>query len=318
MTTASLTISLTGSGTSAADVWLRLEQVKLRKTANNATIPIIADMIARARSGLSARTTQIDACEYASVSSDGRIVMTIGAYIWPSSMDLAFDLSPSGVEAGPLMVVQVPRDVDLAVSGETALTLPWLLADGATATWQFGCYDDHSNMILPPTVTVSGSTVHIEYPCYGVLRIKGLALGYRVDLTAAFTKDGDPNAATAEAQTIPDPDPYGFQTVPIPFIGADPVTANPTEHAWQSITDIKCSLLASWTDTAQQPQSTLIEIIIPECVKALMELCPSEVPVVFGLFKPEHQGDILEILFNGCTGEYIGRRYVEPKDDRHA
>lgn len=188
MTTAQTTITyLPVPSSEIPGRWIHLEQEAVPLSQRNATLADMVQMFNRALSGLSARSYQLEKCAAATIKSDGTLMVTLKVRVWPSSLDLPYVLTSSYglVAAGD--PVEIEREVDVAVEGTDAVTLPWLVG-APLAWWQLPCFNEFSEPVPEPAITVAGATFDLSSSCYGVLRIRGLAQGYQHTVTMEFTK----------------------------------------------------------------------------------------------------------------------------------
>ena len=249
--------------------WLNLEQPAVPLSQRNATLADMVQMFNRALSGLSARTYQLDKCSAATIKSGGTVVVTLAVRVWPSALDLPYVLTASHgmVDAG--QPLEVEREIDVAVEGTDAVTLPWLVG-APLAWWQIPCVNEFSEPVPEPAITVAGAGVKLADSCYGVLRIRGLARGYRHILTMEFVK--------------------------------------PTQS---SLTNIKVSVTATYTDTNGEQQAEILALTIPACVLDLLEYCEGDVLAT----DPRTELVILNddpiptVYYDTCTGQVIELRY---------
>jgi hypothetical protein len=275
-----LTITLSpGRESSINDVWLHLEQESVPVRQNTVSAGDIAQMVMRARTGMSAYSLLPDRCPAARIGADGKVTVTMHVLVWPCAQDMAYELTAAGTVIGPRQEWRQIREFDLGVAGETTLTLPWMM-EHPTASWSLGCYDRFSQRIDPPEVTIAGATVTLSRSCYGVLRVRGLATGYRYPITVAFTK------AERNEQT-------GIYT-------------------WNQVGNVKYSALAVWVDAEHQGRSAILPLTLPSCAGELLQLCPhGDLRAGYTVTRKPPT-----LYYNACTGQML--RVVRTNDDHDA
>jgi len=276
---ASLLIALNGADSPASnESWINLEQEAIPTSQNNVSTSDLNQMLARALSGLSARSYQPDRCPSVSIDSEGTVTVTLTLYVWPSSLGLPYTLKAAGAAIGDQSAVRHHREIDVAAEGERVIGLPWI-TEQAEVAWQMGCFDSHSESIIPPEISVAGANVVLTKGCYGVMRLRGVALGYSYPVVCSFAK-----------------------------VELDPESG---EYAWSATGEVTISVTASWVDAAGESRSEILEMQLPDCAKDLLELCPNDVPKVIGLFAPEQFKKRPRLRYSACTGQPIDADYVE-------
>lgn len=254
---------------------LTLEPETAPSWANGVTLDDLEAMLAMARSGLSARMRQRQRCPWATIGADGAIAVELACYAWPTEPALLYTLIAAGCTVSPGEPVRVAREIDLAVQGATEIDLPWLV-DGISAHWQLPCVDEWCRPVASPAITADGATLRLSAPCWGVLRVRAAAVGFRHTLGCSFVKR---------------------------------VPAGEGEYAYNRI-DARLSVTGSWTDEAGAPQTTIEAVELPDCVKALLEMCPAgDRPIVVGEISPAGEGLTPVVYYNSCTGSFIGMQY---------
>lgn len=271
MTTAQTTITyLPVPSSEIPGRWLHLEQEAVPLSQRNATLADMVQMFNRALSGLSSRTYQLEKCAAATIKSDGTLMVTLKVRVWPSSMDLPYALTTSYGSVATGNPVEIEREIDVAVEGTDAVTLPWLVG-APLAWWQIPCVNEWSEPVPEPAIIVAGATVTLNASCYGVLRIRGLAQGYQHSVTMEFLK---PDKA--------------------------------------SLTNIKVSVTATYTDTNDEQQAEILTLTIPACVLDLLEYCEGDNILATDPRKElviNHDDPIPTVYYDTCTGQVIELRY---------
>lgn len=273
-----LTITITGSGLNDQSTWLNLEQEPLSPWENALTPADLVSMVTSAMSGLSSNVYTSSRCPGAVVGRDGEITVTLGMYVWPSSLSLAYQLVPAGCVLGNVSAVDEWREQDVAFDGSDTAELPFLMTN-ATVSWQTDCYNERSEVIPSPALRVAGNQVRAAASCWGVARIKGEAHGYHHAVILRFLK----------------------------------ITENEGDHTWESIDQLKISVTATWDDANAKKQGTILELHLPSCVSELLRLCPSGKPRIISLFGPNPDGKKLKVYYDACRGDVLRSVYVDDK-----
>jgi len=284
-------IPVTDSG--RPGVWLALEQQPTPLSERNATLADMVQMFNRVVAGESARSYQLEKCKSATVKTDGTIVVTLQVYVWPSSMGLPYTFTPSYGSVSLVEVVSLEREIDLVVDGSSSVSLPWLM-DTPTAWWQMDCVNEFCEVVPNPTISVAGAAVSLSSSCYGVLRVRGQASGYKHTLTMDFAKQGNVVADKLADAT---------------WVGPTP-TAAPSLSGY-AITDIDISVTATYTDGAGEEQSEILALNIPDCVKDLLEYC-EDGRLIHGtesVTVGDTETPVPVVYYATCTGNVIALRY---------
>lgn len=297
----------------AASVWLRLEQEAVPLSLRNATLVDMVQMFNRAVSGLSARSYQVDKCQAATIRSDGTIVITLDIFVWPSALDLPYTLDLSYGSVSGATPIEVEREVDVAVEGTASVTLPWLM-DYPEAWWQLPCVNEFSEPVAAPDIAVSGSLVSLSASCYGVLRVRGVALGYRHTVTLEISKTN--NTVKAEPETTASLHmATGYNGGTLPVAQEDlPTVFHPLGYA---ITSVNISLTAQYVDGNDETQPEIIPLKIPACVLDLLEYCPDgdlaaqDKILSGGSWSWDSENITPVVYYDTCTGERMEVHFVE-------
>lgn len=261
---------------------LTLEPEYVGKRQNRATLADIDSMIAMARSGASARNRQIARCRWASWAENGDLIATIALYVWPSSLDLLYSLTlPPEVTSAPPILVREPRDTKLLITGSGGeIELPWLL-EGAAIGWHpaIGVWDEWSRPAAPPAIRQDRARLILdgERERYGVLHVRGAAVGYRHDLSIRY-----PTGEAKEANRDPE---------------APDISVSVSD-------DFEVS--ASWIDENGEARSESATMTIPECVKALLEECPTGSLRAGNIrVRPATPDGPVTMYYNTCNGRVL-------------
>ena len=283
MTTASLPLTYTPAPADESrppSLRLTLEPEYVDVNRNRATLADIDAMLAMARSGASARNRQIARCKWASWAENGDLLCNLSLWVWPSDIDLPYSLTlPPGVTGSRPVRVSEPRDTKRWIAGSGGeIELPWLLEDAAFG-WHpnIGVWDAWSRPSSPPRIEQERARLNLtgERGVYGVLTIRGTAVGWRHDLAIRYpTGESDPDAPA------------------ISVAGADDfeVTAN-------------------WEDENGEAREETAAVVIPECVRALLEECPTGTKRVGSIrVRPAPGPQPVTVFYNACNGTVLDIR----------
>ena len=274
-----LVIPYAAADQSASDTpaWrVTLEPETAPSWANAVNAEDLEVMYSTARSGLSARWRQRQRCPWADISANGTITVTLACHVWPSDPAIVYTLTSAGCEVGEATAVSVEREIDVAVQGATSIELPWRV-EGVSAWWQIPCVDEWCRPVDSPAIIADGAVLRLSAPCYGVLRLRATAVGYRHTLSCSWVKRTPVGAA---------------------------------EYAYNEIS-ATLSATVSWTDEDDEQQSTIEPVELPACVTDLLEMCPDGAkPVVVGEISDGDDDERTPVVyFNACTGSVITVRY---------
>ncbi len=271
----SLTITYVPAETDEVDVdalWLNLEQDTPSSYEQSANLNDLAQMLAYARSGQSARGYSKSGCT--AVLSESGVKFTLLAYVWPSDLSLAYSLScdQGEVDEG----VRYDRETEGNVLFDLAdeYTLPYCM-EAVSASWETPCYNEYSEQVSSPAIEHDGAYLLLADSCFGIARVQGTAVGYMHEITIEIEKS-----------TLADDA--------------------------ESITNFSATLTASYTDEDGEAQSEELELTIPQCVIDYLELCPDDATWVTegsaGPVDPEEYPAAV-IYYSTCTGTVKAIRY---------
>jgi hypothetical protein len=288
---------------------LHLEQEDIPLSLRNATLEDMVQMFNRAVSGLSARSYQIDKCSAATVSSDGTIVVTLKVFVWPSSLDLPYTLTAAYGHVEEAQPLQMEREIDVAVEGSDSVTLPWLM-ENATAWWQIPCVNEFSDPVPAPNISFDGELIKLSSPCYGVLRVRGLALGYEHTVILGISKTGNV-IKTEQISSLQIASGYNGGTAPPPQ--KDPT--GKLDPLGYTITNVNIAVTAAYQGDEQNQQAEILTLKFPACVLDLLEYCPegtlaAQDKLPSGSFG---EGPTPVVYYDTCTGRELGVHFVHDK-----
>lgn len=181
--TASLTALYAGSSAVAA-VRLALEQEPVAD--NSLTTTDLAAMLALVRSGVSAKTYRATTCPASVV--DGQVLCPLDLWVWLVPLSLPYTLSANQGELGERIPVTLEREFDLVINFERTVQLPFATSALAWEWSAMPCLDGKSQVVAPPKVTATASSISVDADIVGVLRIRCAAVGWLHTLMLRFAK----------------------------------------------------------------------------------------------------------------------------------
>ena len=216
----------------AADIWARLEQEAIPAGAGRANLADLYQMLAMAMSGQSAYEYIYDSCPYVTII-DGLVRVTLAFYVWPSEIDLNYRLHANIGEIGLPELVEAPKSFDAVFDNTDSVELGYLFTGSAVPEMPF--FNQQGELLPDPAITILDTLVMLPENVTTVLRLDGLATGYKHTITMELVK----------AQ---DGEPY-------------------------SIDNLKATVTCIWTDEDGQAQTDILDLQIPGCVEDLLNLC---------------------------------------------
>ncbi len=286
----SITYTPTAESTSNHSLRITLEPEYSSEKENNADLADIDAMLAMAMSGISSVNRLIDRCPWAKWGENGTLTVTLGLYVWPSDIDLIYELLlPVNVTSAPPTPVREVRSKKYWVDGGGNIELPWLL-ENANCTWNqaVGCADEWSVPVTPPpAVKYEQAQITVDVDgIYGVLDVSGVAVGWRHELTVTYQK-------------IAEGGEEGEETPKINSIEAEDIT-----------------VAAIWTDESEEEQQREeADMTIPPCVVELLATCDDGRIKTYVDLKKSKEKFVWNIYYSGCDGTMLGRRLVQSEGD---
>ncbi len=163
----------TDPGGSSSDS-LELVQIDAPDEGLDVTVSEIEEMVARARSGLSARTFRRDSCAMSFDVESETITAWYDFAIYPSDIDLSYNLTAN---MGVLSDQAVSSEyVEFSVVFEKSATvdLGFLLSDVISMTWEYPPHTpDGERISSAPSVAIEGTRLVLDQPAFAVLRVAG-------------------------------------------------------------------------------------------------------------------------------------------------
>ena len=223
-------------------------------------------------------------------------------YVWPSELATPYTLRLAmgrlDTDHGAQRVDRL-KEFSIFIDNETEHELKYYMRDIESALWETPTFDRYGAEIEPPTMEViNGNTIKFSTEVFGCLRLRGWVAGFKYRIIMEISKpvDTDPQGVQPAA-------PPGDENVHL--IGALPEYWN-----WNApiIENLENVLTAVWMSDGEE-QAVELRLEIPECVEALLKMCPNFYKTIVLLCQ---EVSTLRIFYNACTGELL--RAVPGKD----
>ena len=271
---------------------ITLEPEYTAEKANRADLADIDSMLAMAMAGISSVNRLIDRCRWAKWGENGDLIVTLGLYVWPSDINLKYELSlPGNATSSEHVRVKVSRSQKYWVDGSRTIELPWLL-ENATCSWNraAGCVDAFSEPSPPPEVKYEQAQVSImsKDDVYGVLEVSGQAVGWKHEITLTYQKMAE-GGDEDQPEDTPKLNDIEAEDIPI---------------------------TATWTDEAGESQTEEEDLAVPPCVVELLAACDDGHVVSYATIKPDESIAIWNIYYSSCDGTMLSRRLVQGKEEQ--
>ena len=274
----SIAFESTESAVAAPDIRVRLEAESDGTAGSRPNLNDIDAMVARAASGMSARTVIEERCRAARYAQDGSIVVRMAVLVWPSRADLRYTLDlPEEATPGPVTVLREERSYKTWTSGGGMIEMPWRM-ESAVPAWAYGCWDAQSRAIPGPALRHDQARIIVEgeraRDVHGIVAVSGAAVGFRHQFSLIFGRVDDEG-----------------RPVRVTDLGTVPVTAR-------------------WTGADGEEETATLELPVPECAKSLLAECPDGSGVFKGRAREAAKG-VYEVAYSACDGRMLAYRKVE-------
>jgi hypothetical protein len=202
MSSPCITFTVNGEAYQANPRRLTLEQEAV--ASGKLSLTDLEAMVSLARSGISAKSYIASNCP--ATVAEGNVVVSLRCFAWPSHRQ-SYTLTaaiPAITTIGEAVAVEQERDFDVIIDGES-VDLPCLSAD-ASIIWQSPAILANGRVIDPPAISgydvdqgrmvdLAGghgaiNRLRLSRACFGVLRVRCIAIGYSHALTMAIPKGG--------------------------------------------------------------------------------------------------------------------------------
>ncbi len=267
----SLSVSFQSGGADSAAPWVHLEQEYKKEYLDQTSIADVYGMLSYASTGKSAQGYAKKACTYVTLVGDSKIIVDLDFYVWPSSMDLLYNLKADLGEISDPEVLDLDRSFDVVFNGTHTEILPYSF-DG-TLTPQMPFIRPTGERIADMTPDISGDTVTFPEDIYCVLRAVGRVSGYKHTVTMEIDKTVDGKEYKIE----------NFQN----------------------------TIVASWVNSEGVESTDSITLDIPDCVTALLEECADGTLSGSKSCVNESCGNdpVFVVYYNTCDGQPVLQRW---------
>lgn len=154
---------------------INLEQIGVGQYSHLSQYDIL-QMITFASYGISASTYKLQDCPIE--ITENNVNLWLDFYLWPSNIDLVYELETSLGELSESEKVSIPKEVDIIFENSTIVKLPWLIED-YEIIWQTPNINSMGRIITTQEVRVKGVNLVVDTPIFGVARLKCNAIGYK-------------------------------------------------------------------------------------------------------------------------------------------
>jgi hypothetical protein len=327
----SITYSNDSQRTLAMETFIHLEQIKEQEYKETVTMYDIQQMVARARSGMSAWSYKPYDCP---AWIEGPSVVTeFDFYAWVSRPDLQYSLSTNfGNVSGPTVVL---KSVEFSVTFELTdvVEFDFILEEISSWHWETQCYDNQGNVVDNVTIEMDGlTTLRASAPIFGVVRLYAVKRGMKHTLTARLVKTvhTDDNRPTEEEfEESGAGDFYSYdEWLRIYFPDLD----MPEDQRQDvinltgiSITNLQVVVTAHWVDHDEE-QTEQLQMSVPTCLEDLLKACwvdtdgdgiPDSPPVgdpIFNLCPLYKDESPWNVYVSQCSGRELAA-YRQDGDD---
>lgn len=226
-----------------------------------------------ARSGQSARTYNPYGCNVA--ISNTSVSFTIGFFVWPLPLELPYSLSTSIGDIDSGAYFELDRNISVLFPLSDSVSLDRVFSN-LEYQWLTGVYDKSGRSIPPPEIIQDLGNLTIPGPYFGEARVQFVEKGYMHELTVSIDTV-DENGENIQVE------------------------------------DLTIAITASWVNSDGELQLTVLDLVVPECVKAALVMCKQKP----NLICRECGELILEVYYNVCNGDVIGARRVRVGGQGH-
>lgn len=240
----------------------------------------IDQMLARARSGMSAFSYLVDRCRAARFRADGVLTLRLSCLVWPSRPDLRYELIlPEDARLDNVEPLRLSRNRNFWTAGARFIEMPWCFELGRAVWREPGCFDGRSVVKAPtPDLRVEGARVFVgAEDAHGVVGVSGAAVGFRHWFELDFAKFDAENDRVARS--------FDLDFVPV---------------------------VARWTGADGESAETALDVPVPDCAKSLLITCRDGRMRVRGVTLRPVGVPVTEIAYSTCTGRVLERRIVWP------
>lgn len=271
-------------------VWVTMEQEEISETSENANLFDIFQMMGRSASGLTAFTYTPPDLDFISFTSTN-IIIELDFLLFPSSMGLLYSLEINQGSLSDKLYVEMPKMGNIVIPLDDKVQMPYLIdPDLSSFEWETPVYDEDGHFLNSPVITVNGPYLTFKQAVFGIIRADIKAKGYRYTATLSFPKSHE-----------------GRQEI----IG---IITNQT--TFNSITNVNCSVVCTYTDEDDNEQQEVLELKIPAIVEDFLSECDDGTlktnPRCNDGQKNADKKYTTTIYYSTCTGEILDTVRGEP------
>jgi len=269
-----LGLAYTGS-VSDRSAWINLEQAPV--STNLLTTTSLQEMLAMVINGVSARAYLQSDCT--ARISNGVVSVDTGIWVWPSRLDLAYNITPTLGKVGERTTIVQDREFNLAIDFSRSVDLPFYCTELSWEWTNIPCFGKYGQKVDRPDLKVTNTSILTPGDVYSVIRVRCRAHGYAHPLTIDFPKSA--------AQSI-------FYKTQITV--GDRASDASVHAVWENKGDI---------------DSESLDIDLPTCAEQLLDSCPDETSIsekVFGSVSDDDDKKPV-LYYNGCSGKAMVVRY---------
>jgi hypothetical protein len=281
MTSQSIAISLQpAAADQRGDRWVRLEQAEHPEVMQYANLYDIDQMMARARSGLSAWSYVKDSCPI-TINDDGTVDVALDFYSFPSAFDFTYAVSASIGTVGERIRVEQERELDIIFTG-SRVDLPWF-ASMASVEWISPVFRSDGSQIARPHITIEDAALVADADdiAFGVARLRCIAHGYLHTTVIRLVKQ------TTEQDEDGNVNTTGYK-----------------------IENLRCAATAAWQDEDGAARTEQLDLDIPKCVEDYLATCEDGEPKG-GTRGGDDEEPRPVVYYNDCTGSVLLVVYPE-------
>ncbi len=317
MTDAALTIPFSaGAGDTQTTErrFVHLEQIDPPESSNTVTMFDISQMVARARMGISARTFKPFNCP--AYINNQSIISQFDFYSWPSAVDLPHTIISSLGEVSVPKIVEKTIHFSRPFELSDVVELDFIMTSITSATWETACYDADGKVVEVCTPYMDGlSTIRIDKPVFGVVRIVGIKKGAKHSLNVRLVKmvpaqhNGD-LPTEEEFEESGAAAHYTYQEWLSKFYGfTDAVSwqgqqgndkalgKEPVNLTGLSISNLQATVTSKWIGVDGEEKTEQLRMKIPQCIQDLLSACGTDTD---GDGIPDYWGTLPERSFRLC------------------
>jgi len=176
-------VNFSGVVTRGAETWLNITQPIVAQVKQDANLYDVQQMIAYARSGVSAQTYQKEDCPV-KITGKNTAVIDLPFFVFPSSMNLSFSLDAGIGTISNLKTVEEQRTISVIIPEQKEVELGFLISD-YSIEWVTPAFDGGAEVAKPTLEIVNGVLV-AEKKVFGIVEITGKAIGYKYNLSISL------------------------------------------------------------------------------------------------------------------------------------